>query len=387
MPRICFLLLIVFLFSLRQAFGQTIGIGISPKSNFTRIKFANATGNYTLKADTLIIGVVDHFSTCEISQLPDHKMDLIYKGVRYERVAIITLDGIEPDKYIEFSGLTPSVKAKAFEGNFKITNPGKGLLVINSLSMDDYLEGVVESESGVGQCLEYYKAQAIISRTFAHKNWNKHKKEGYQLCNQVHCQAYLHKRNGPLLIDSAVGLTKGQVLLTADSKLASTFYSANCGGKTCDPVHVWRESVSGLTTIKDTFCIHTKQAKWETTIPLETWSKWITDTYKFPTVDSVFMKPYFYWENNDRSPYLYYENSGIPMSELRDHFKLKSAFFSVKIMDDGVHLLGRGYGHGVGLCQEGAMGMARNGYSSEAILSFYYPAYVSSSKGSTSLSE
>ena len=56
-------------------------------------------------------------------------------------------------------------------------------------------------------------------------------------------------------------------------------------------------------------------------------------------------------------------------------------------MDDGVHLLGRGYGHGVGLCQEGAMGMARNGYSSEAILSFYYPAYVSSSKGSTSLSE
>ena len=75
------------------------------------------------------------------------------------------------------------------------------------------------------------------------------------------------------------------------------------------------------------------------------------------------------------------------MSELRDHFKLKSAFFSVKIMDDGVHLLGRGYGHGVGLCQEGAMGMARNGYSSEAILSFYYPAYVSSSKGSTSLSE
>lgn len=388
MPRSSILALVILFFFVEIGFTQTITIGISPKSNFSRIKFANATGNYLLKIDTTVIGVLDHFSTCEISRAPNQKMDIIFKGIRYEGVGSIRLEGAQRDKYIEFSGINPSVKAKAFEGDFSIRDNGKGLMVWNSLSMDDYLEGVVESESGIGQGLEYYKVQSIISRTFALKNWNKHKKEGYNLCNQVHCQAYLHKRNGPMLIDSAVKLTKGQILLTPDAKLASTFYSANCGGQTCDPVDVWREKVKGLSSIKDTFCIHTKQARWEVVIPKEVWAKWLYEKGQNSAMDSTYVKSDFNWINEDRSPFLFHASLGIPMCDVREYYKLKSAFFSVSMFDDGVHLTGRGYGHGVGLCQEGAMGMARKGYSFEEILSFYYPDYyIRSSYTTLSLSE
>lgn len=375
------------LFFVNPAYNQTINIGLFPKSNFTRIKFANATGDYTLKADSIIIGVLDHFNPCEIYLNANQTMDLIFKGFKYEGVKNILVEGVQKDKYIELSGINPSMKAKAFEGNFKVYNNAKCLFIVNNISVEDYLEGVVESESGVGQGLEYYKVQSIISRTFALKNWNKHKKDGYNLCNQVHCQAYLHKRNGPIIIDSAVFITKGQVLVTPDSKLAFTFYSANCGGQTCDPVHVWKEKVKGLSSIKDTFCIHTKQAQWEEIIPTATWSNWLIDHYKLSSHDTLFFKSEFNWFNKDRSPYLYHSGSGIAMCDLRDHFKLKSAFFSVNIVGDEVHLHGRGYGHGVGLCQEGAMGMARYGYTFDEILNFYFPSYVLNSNHALSLSE
>ncbi len=68
--------------------------------------------------------------------------------------------------------------------------------------METYLEGVVESEGGPGQKLNYYKAQAVISRTYAMKYWTKHKENGYNLCDRVHCQAYLHHRSATVTIDS-----------------------------------------------------------------------------------------------------------------------------------------------------------------------------------------
>ena len=62
----------------------------------------------------------------------------------------------------------------------------------------------------------------------------------------------------------------------------------------------------------------------------------------------------------------------IPLNELRDEFKLKSTFFSAEIIDENILLKGRGFGHGVGLCQEGAINMAKLGYKHEQILNYYF---------------
>jgi stage II sporulation protein D len=64
---------------------------------------------------------------------------------------------------------------------------------------------------------------------------------------------------------------------------------------------------------------------------------------------------------------------GIPLRDLREEFRLKSTYFSVKLIENNVVLTGKGFGHGVGLCQEGAMQMAKLGFTSEEILNFYYP--------------
>jgi stage II sporulation protein D len=63
----------------------------------------------------------------------------------------------------------------------------------------------------------------------------------------------------------------------------------------------------------------------------------------------------------------------IPFSRIRNELDLRSAWFSVKAVGDSLRLSGRGYGHGVGLCQEGAIVMASQGIGYEDIITFYYP--------------
>jgi stage II sporulation protein D len=63
------------------------------------------------------------------------------------------------------------------------------------------------------------------------------------------------------------------------------------------------------------------------------------------------------------------------MRDLREKFDLKSSFFSVHAEGEFVVLEGRGYGHGVGLCQEGAMKMAKSSYTFDQILRFYFPSF------------
>jgi stage II sporulation protein D len=74
----------------------------------------------------------------------------------------------------------------------------------------------------------------------------------------------------------------------------------------------------------------------------------------------------------ERHQYYIVVNDSIPHKQIRSDFKLKSNFFSVSATPKEVTFIGRGYGHGVGLCQEGAMHMAKIGYKYNEIIQFYY---------------
>ncbi|MFM7666605.1 MAG: stage II sporulation protein D, partial [Bacteroidota bacterium] len=63
----------------------------------------------------------------------------------------------------------------------------------------------------------------------------------------------------------------------------------------------------------------------------------------------------------------------IPLRDIREEFRLKSTYFSVNLIENNVVLTGKGFGHGVGLCQEGAMQLAKLGFTTEEILNYYYP--------------
>jgi stage II sporulation protein D len=73
-----------------------------------------------------------------------------------------------------------------------------------------------------------------------------------------------------------------------------------------------------------------------------------------------------------RQKYLDPDHHTLLLSVIRDDLKLKSSFFTLEMADDSVRIHGHGYGHGVGLCQDGAIEMARVGYSCEDILMFYF---------------
>jgi stage II sporulation protein D len=77
--------------------------------------------------------------------------------------------------------------------------------------------------------------------------------------------------------------------------------------------------------------------------------------------------------NANKRPFYYVQkNTSLPTKEMRTDLKLKSAYFHIEELDNEIILHGRGFGHGVGLCQEGAMNMAKKGKLAEDILQFYF---------------
>jgi stage II sporulation protein D len=354
---------------------QIVRIGIAPAKKYSRIKFSNASAEYLVVADTTYIGTLNASKALEVLYVDKGKMDLIIGGVRRKGFKNVKVLATNSEQFLEYSASSPQVKPRAFEGDFEIIPLSGRLLVVNDVDLETYLEGVIESEGGKGQQKEYYKAQAVMSRTFALKSIMKHEQEGFNLCNQVHCQAYLHKRNGSSIIDSAVQETRGQVLRSADGNYAPTFFSANCGGETCDPSFIWNERIIGLDPVLDTFCVKTKQAQWVERIDPTDWKTFFVEKYTFPVEDSISYQLLFNAPLTHRKAFFIHPGYGVPMRDIRERFDLKSSFFSVSMEGNQVVLRGRGYGHGVGLCQEGAMIMAKMGFDYTQILGYYLPLF------------
>ena len=80
----------------------------------------------------------------------------------------------------------------------------------------------------------------------------------------------------------------------------------------------------------------------------------------------------FEFDQQFRKAFYVHPSLGVPLRDLRKKFNLKSTFFSTTLEGDEIVLKGKGFGHGVGLCQEGAMNMAKNGYSYKQIALFYF---------------
>ncbi len=245
---------------------------------------------------------------------------------------------------------------------------GQHLVMINRVSLEPYTAGVVQAEAGNGHDPEFYKIQSLISRTYALRNIRKHETEGYQLCDQVHCQLYRGQCLQQDILD-AVEATRGLVIMGPDTQLISAAFHSNSGGETCNSEDVWSLPSVYLKAVTDSFSLEMPGARWEKTVSKSKWLHHLKSRYNFPLHDSARLDSALNFRQLHRRPY--YVNN-IPLKELRNDFKLRSTFFDVIDQGDEVLLRGRGYGHGVGLSQEGAIRMTRLGYHYEDILRFYY---------------
>lgn len=278
----------------------------------------------------------------------------------------------ESDASFKIKSLIPQSKVRTYDGNIEIllTGDNSQFLLLNSVDLENYIAGVVESEGGRGGNLEYYKIQAILCRTYLLAHLNRHIQEGFEVCDDVHCQAYASKATEEDIL-KAVFATKGLVVVDNNLNLITAAFHSNCGGETCNSEDVWSISKSYLKSVKDTFCTSQSQAYWQRVIPLEDWKVYLqlkqnSSKDKNATIITAFN------QTAGRAVYLQDKNFKIPLKNIRSDFQLKSTFFSIEQMGDSVKFKGRGYGHGVGLCQEGAMEMARLKYSYEYILHYYY---------------
>lgn len=300
------------------------------------------------------------------------KVSLSKNGQVLQSADTILIQTNSLKSFFKIQMLDKKIKTRLYQGNLLITHKNGYLKIINSIDLQRYLAGVIETEGGGNKHVEFYKVQAILSRTYALGHRNRHQKEGYNLCDDVHCQAYKNKLRFTPDITQAISDTDDLIMVDANNKIIDGFFSANCGGQTSETDWIWNEKLPYLPTVKDTFCTHTWQANWTKKIGQWEWKKYLTDKYAFPVNHPEYGKYLYHFDQKERKIFYGDPALGIPLHELRSHFRLKSTFFSVAPEGDYVLITGRGFGHGIGMCQEGAMNMAKKGFAFQSIIQFYF---------------
>lgn len=365
------LLLVCILFWSLGSFTQQMRIGVLRSHSVKRIVFAYAEGNYSFYGDSTFLGRIQPNEFLDLTLVDSGKISL-RKGASYiGQYGKIFIIQDSRNTSLSLQSKIPEVKLRKYKDDFVIT-AHKDLTVVNLVDMDNYLAGVVESEGGGKRELEYYKVQAIMSRTYASKYKTKHAAEGFDLCDRVHCQAYHSMMRFTPKIDEAVKATSGIIMLDAKGKYIDAYFHANCGGQTCLPEYVWNNPVPYLSTFKDTFCIYTHQATWTKKIAKSMWRSFLVTNYDYPVSHPEYGPQIYNFDQEDRKAFFVSPELGIPLRDLRIHFNLKSTYFSVREEGGYVIIKGRGFGHGVGMCQEGAMKMAAYNFNYEQITQFYF---------------
>ncbi len=285
----------------------------------------------------------------------------------WSRVSIV---GQTENDVIRLKPILPSFPARMYDDNLSFYVEFNRVMTINIIDREKYIASVVEAEAGLNKEEEFYKAQSLIIRTFALAHLEKHKGEGFNLCDGTHCQAYKGKMGFDKSIYKATLATAGQVIVDTTMQLITAAFHSNCGGFTANSQDVWVTPKPYLVSVVDRYCTGSRNATWETSIPLDKWKKFL-QSKGVDTISITDVKGYNF-KSKERPVYYPIANQKIPMTQIRSNFNLRSAFFSVIASKNTVRISGRGYGHGVGLCQEGAMQMASRGWKYDKIISYYY---------------
>lgn len=273
--------------------------------------------------------------------------------------------------HLRLNGVQPKVAERTYDGWLTITVSAGALQLVNEVGTEDYVAGVVQSESGQGKAPEYYKLQAVSCRTYALVNKRKHLPDGFEVCDGVHCQVYKGHATLPDVV-TAVQATDRMVVVDARIRLIHATFHSNCGGETMNAEDVWSKPEAYLVSTVDTFCTAAPHATWRKTIDRAKWLAYLRDKHGVDTGDSAMVKAAVLFEPNCRELYLGALRPLVPLEQVRADWKFNSAYFSIWPNGDQLVFEGRGFGHGVGLCQEGAMRMADHGYSFTEILHHYF---------------
>lgn len=360
-----FLLVIFVIFIGCYSYSKDIRIGLFEKKPVREITIKYNIGRYDIFTNTKMLGVFQNRSTSIRLKASGDKVKIYKNGVEVDKAVWVRLN-----KKSDLNSLLlfPHGIEKRYRGNIIAYAKNGKLQVINEVNMDEYVQGVLKGEVGYGYEVSYYTVQAVISRTYA-LHLHKHKDEGFDLCDHTHCQVY-KGINYDNKITEAVKLTSGVVIVDSAVKYLNTLFHSNCGGQTVTTDIVWNKRLKNLESIKDPHCRSMSQANWTKRVSKSSWIRYLSNKLN-KSKEYIASKPLDF-NQGYRKKYYKVGRQRIKLTEIRSFFRLKSTFFSIHDIGDKIIITGRGYGHGVGLCQEGAIAMSKKGYDYNDILHFYF---------------
>jgi stage II sporulation protein D len=361
-----FISFIVLVFPATKA--QDIRIGLFQHKLVKTITFHCTSGEYQLsdgsgkhfvlnRGDMLFITIKDD----EIN-LNDGMSDL--GSYPYLFFHDLRLDGKFSLKLID-----PLLGSRNYSGELEIKVKNKLLSLILQLNFEKYLAGAVETEAGPGAPSEFYKAQSVLCRTYAIKYWNKHKVEGFNLCDDIHCQAFNGISDQNPEIQKAVMATYKLVVTDQFSDLIIPVFHSNSGGETQRASAVWPTQPDYLQAMIDPFSKDQPNYSWQKIINANDWIAYLES--KNISVKDAGLNQLLIKQEHRKTNFILNEDT-LSLSQIRNDLGLRSGFFSMFLQGDKIIINGKGYGHGIGLSQEGAMQMVREGYNFSDVLRFYY---------------
>ncbi len=367
MNKVILVFLIVFS-AIKPVSALFLDVNIYHNFKVKAIDFSPTSGKYTLEADERIIRDFHKGISITISPLRDS----VLLQINHRNVGLykeVSLYGRGFINSFSLSSSEDSLPLRFYDDNLKVRVIDGRLQLLNNVDLEHYVAGVVQAEvGGSSKDIQFFYVQAVSCRTYALVNYLKHTVDGYNLCDQVHCQYYLGKSINSDII-RAVARTSGEVIIDSTGRMISAAFHSNCGGETVNSEDVWTNSTSYLKSRIDTFCTSMSKAKWEVTIAKDDFLTILYQAFDFPLEDSISVDSALHFTQEHRKVFFIH---GIPLKRIRQEFGFRSTFFSIESKNDSLLIKGRGFGHGVGLCQQGAIKMAELGINYHDIIKYYY---------------
>lgn len=266
-----------------------------------------------------------------------------------------------------------------FRGSVRILKAKNGLMMaINRLDMEKYLYGVLHHEVAPWWPMEALKAQAIASRTYAYYQMQVSRAQDYDVKSSTASQVYGGSTTERYRSKKAVDKTAGQIL-TFEGKGFPAYFHATCAGKTAAAKELWNIDLPPIAGgAACNYCRISPHYYWQAKVPLSTieqkMNKANRSVGQILKIEPVSQTP------SGRVGSLKITGTQSEATVAAKDFRIwvggdlmKSTFFSVDVVEDLAEFHGKGWGHGVGLCQWGALGQSLLGKSHGEILNLYYP--------------
>lgn len=298
----------------------------------------------------------------------------------------IDLDGRQATTVRVRSDRPIRMNGREYGDTLELVRNGDGIAVVNELSLDDYVVGVLRAEVGERWPAEALRAQAVVARTYAAYQRLLNAAKPYHIVASVAHQMFGGRPPRTSVAWAAVSETSGQVLRW-EGEVFPAFYHAESGGYTEDPRTVFAaRNMPALKPVRCDFSAGSPHYYWNLDLK-------IADLTEIMRKNEVAVGTVTAIDVTERTSSLRATSvtvrgtrgsarlRGNDFRRMVGYDTLRSTLFAVALEGDVAHFSGRGYGHGVGMCQWGAKGMAEQGYTARQILEYFYPGAVLGSLG------